>query len=64
MRIVCRQTILMKYHTLFLKIYERCRKNLSSAAVVMGSLRVNHCSDNASRPYWEILHDFRLSGDF
>ena len=45
-------------------------QNLSSAAVVMGSLRVDHCSDNlsmvcaCSRPYWESLHDFRSSGEF
>ena len=42
MRIVCWQTILMKYHSFF--FFRKLRKmsqNLSSAAVVIGALRVN-----------------------
>ena len=41
MRIICWQTILMKYHTLFFfwKLW-KISENLSSAAVVIGSLRV------------------------
>ena len=40
MKIVCWQTILMKYHILF---FSKIKKdvNLSSAAVVIGALRVN-----------------------
>ena len=41
MRIVCCQTILMKYHSLFLQKLEKMSQNLSSAAVVIGALRVN-----------------------
>ena len=41
MRIVCWQTILMKYHALFLfENSEKMLKCLSSAAVVIGALRV------------------------
>ena len=40
MRIVCWQTILKKYHTFFFKL-EKMLQNLSSAAVVIGALRVN-----------------------
>ena len=43
MRIVCWQTILMKYHTLFFfETYELLLENMSSAAVVIGALRVNN----------------------
>ena len=42
MRIVCWQTILMKYHTLFFWKLGKILQNLSSAAVVIGTLRVNH----------------------
>ena len=38
MGIVCWQTILLKYHTLF---FSKIGKDLSSAAVVIGALRVN-----------------------
>ena len=41
MRIVCWQTILMKYHTLFFSKMGNMSQNLSSAAVVIGALRVN-----------------------
>ena len=41
MRIVCWQTILMKYHTLFFQKLGKILQNLSSAAVVIGTLRVN-----------------------
>ena len=40
MRIVCWQTILMKYHTLFFRKLGKMSQNLSSAAVVIGALRV------------------------
>ena len=45
MRIVCWQTILMKYHTLFFfwKL-GKMLQNLSSGAVVIGALRVNQCN--------------------
>ena len=39
MRIVCWQTILMKYHTLFFRKLGKMSQNLSSAAVVIGALR-------------------------
>ena len=40
MRIVCWQTILMKYHTLFFfPKFEKMSQNLSSAAVVIGALK-------------------------
>ena len=35
------QTILMKYHALFLRKSGQISQNLSSAAVVIGALRVN-----------------------
>ena len=38
--IVCWQTILMKYHTLFFSKIKKDVKNLSPAAVVIGALRV------------------------
>ena len=41
MRIVCWQTILMKYHTLFFQKLGKISQNLSSAAVVIGALEVN-----------------------
>ena len=41
MRIVCWQTILMKYHTLFFFKLGKMSPNLSSAAVLIGALRVN-----------------------
>ena len=40
MRIVCWQTILMKYHTLFFSKSGKMSQNLSSDAVVIGTLRV------------------------
>ena len=43
MRIVCWQTILMKYHTFKLFFFQKLGKmlqNLSSAALVIGALRV------------------------
>ena len=42
MRIVCQQTILMKYHTYFFRKLGKMSQNLSSAAVVIGALRVNY----------------------
>ena len=42
MRIVCWQTILMKYHTLFFQKLGKISQNLLFAAVVIGALRVNH----------------------
>ena len=41
MRIVCWQTILMECHTLFFRKLGKMWQNLSSAAVVIGALRVN-----------------------
>ena len=40
MGIVCWQTILMKYHTLFFSKIGKVLQILSSAAVVIGALRV------------------------
>ena len=48
MRIVCWQTILMKYHSLFLT---KIRKKFSSAAVEIGALRVREKSD-LKYVYW------------
>ena len=45
MRIVCWQTILLKYHTLFFQKLEKMSQNLSSAAIVIGALRVNMSDD-------------------
>ena len=44
MRIICWQTILMKYRTLFFFKFEKMSQNLSSAAVVIGALRVKDIS--------------------
>ena len=41
MRIVCQQTILVKYHTLFFMKFKKDVDKLSSAAVVIDALRVN-----------------------
>ena len=41
MRIVCWQSILMKYHTLFISISKMMSQNSLSAAVVIDALRVN-----------------------
>ena len=40
MRIVCWQTILLKYHTFFFRKLGKTQQNLSSAAVLIGALRV------------------------
>ena len=40
MRIVCWQTILMKYHTLFFPTIKKDVTKLSSAAVMIDALRV------------------------
>ena len=40
MGIVCWQTILMKYHALFIQKFAKMSQNLSSAALVIGALRV------------------------
>ena len=48
MRIVCWQTILVKYHTLFFSKIGKDVANLSSAAVVIGALRVNVSVSTAS----------------
>ena len=40
MRIVCQQTILMKYHALFFRKLGKMSQNVSSAAVVIGALNV------------------------
>ena len=50
MRILCWQTILMEYHTLFFRKLRKMLQNLSSAAVVIGALRVNgDCGPNSLR---------------
>ena len=41
MRIVCWQTILIKYHTFFFQKLGKMSQKLSSAAVVIGALRIN-----------------------
>ena len=41
MRIVCLQTIFMKYHTFLCRKLGKILQNLLSAAVVIGALRVN-----------------------
>ena len=47
MTIVCQQTILMKYHTLLFLKLGKMLQNLSSAAGVIGALRVKvHCISN------------------
>ena len=38
--LICWQTILMKYHTLFFRKLGKMSQNLSCAAVVIGALRV------------------------
>ena len=52
MRIVCWQTILMKYHTFFIRKLGKMSQNLLSAAAVIGTLRVNqllvYCKFEAS----------------
>ena len=45
MRIVCCQTILMKYLTLLFSKIEKMSENVSSAAVVIGALRVNKLTE-------------------
>ena len=40
MRVICRQTIFMKYHTLFFRKLGKMSQNVSSAAVVIGALKV------------------------
>ena len=53
MRIVCWQTILMKYHTLLFQKLGKMSQNLSSAAVVIGALRVkNILRDFKSAPFY------------
>ena len=46
MRIVCWQTILLKYHALFLSKLGKMSQNVSSAAVVIGALRVSEWFEN------------------
>ena len=41
MRIACWQTILMKYHSLFLSKIRKDVAKMSSAAVMIGALRVS-----------------------
>ena len=44
MRIVCWQTILTKYHTLFFRKLGKTVQNLLSVLVLIGALRVNRTS--------------------
>ena len=51
-RLPAEQTILMKYHALFFRKLGKISQNFSSAAVVIGALRVNvllniHWSDHS-----------------
>ena len=66
MRIVCWQTILMKYHTLFFSKIRKDVQNLSSAAVVIGALRVKNkqliIAINNSITMYFIYHKY--SADF
>ena len=55
MRIVCWQTILMKYHNLFLSKTTKMSPNLSSAAVVIGALRNNETAH--SRTFGGVTQD-------
>ena len=51
MRIVCWQTFLMKYHTLFFRKFGKMSQNLSSAAVAIGALRVKESNKNTQISY-------------
>ena len=52
----------MKYTFFYKKKWERCRKNVSSAAVVSGALMDNYCvhhEDNSTTKYQEAF-DFKI----
>ena len=53
MRTVYWQTILMKYHALFFRKLGKMSQNLSSAAVVIGALRVNHNAKVMKRQFYK-----------
>ena len=55
MRIVCWQTILMKYHTLFFRKFEKMSQNLSSASAAVVILRINTIRNIAFKAI-ELLH--------
>ena len=58
---MCWQTILMKYHALFLRKSGSISQNLSSAAVVIGALRVKW--DQGYNIIGEVRHNwFRYFG--
>ena len=52
MRIVCWQTILLKYHTLFFSKIRKDVAKVSSAAVVIGALRINTELDEILSQKW------------
>ena len=53
MRIVWWQTILMIYHTLFFfRKLEKMPQNVSSAAAVIGALRIKHNADPRLGSFW------------
>ena len=56
MRIVCWQTILMKFHTIFFFKLGKMSQNLSSVAVVIGALR-----DNSSKIIWRKSKQFFIT---
>ena len=61
MKIVCWQTILMKYHTLFFRKLRKIMQILSSAAVVIGALRVKQVF---SKYFYNIISLSQNTGTF
>ena len=64
MRIVCWQTILMKYHILFFRKLGKMLQNLMSAAVVIGALNVNIYKVLTTCVYLVGLLDSYETGDY
>ena len=62
MRIICWQTIHMKYHTLFYFRIKKMSQNLLSAAVVIGTLTVNFEKRQQQKP--EKLPSKQRQSDF
>ena len=60
---VCWQTILMKYHTFFFRKLGKMSENLSSAAVVIGALRVKRPA-RANKHKGKKRHLDHVLGDF
>ena len=57
MRIVCQQTILMKYHALFVILKKRQNSELSSAAIIGGALGVNLFAIDKQGVFGTVLTD-------